>query len=106
MSLFSGQGPVFWSNRDVSGNPSEYHWFGNAPAFTLGLATSTLTHKESYTGNRTTDARIITELTETFAITTDDFKESNLELATYGEGSAVGATTVTGEAVRTLAPVV
>jgi hypothetical protein len=106
MSLFSGQGPVFWSNRDASGNPSEFHWFGNAPAFTLGLATSTLTHKESYTGNRTTDARIITELTATVAITTDDFKESNLELATYGEGSAVGATTVTGEAVRTLAPVV
>ena len=95
MSLFSGQGPVFWANRDDSGNPEEFTWFGNAPAFTLGLATATLTHKESYTGNRTTDARIITELTATVAITTDDFKETNLELATYGEGSAVAGTTLT-----------
>src|SRR4029079_1522209 len=104
MSLFSGQGPVFWSNRDVSGNPSEYHWFGNAPAFTLGLATSTLTHKESYTGNRTTDARIITELTATVAITTDDFKKSNMELGTYGEGSAVAGASVVAEAVLAGAP--
>ena len=87
--LFSGQGPVFHANRDANGDPIEFVWFGNAPSFTLGLATATLTHKESYTGNRTTDARIITELTATVAITVDDFKESNLELATYGEGSAV-----------------
>ena len=104
MSLFSGQGPVFWANRDDNGDPIEYTWFGNAPAFTLGLATDTLTHKESYTGNRTTDARIITELTATVQITTDDFKESNLELATYGEGSAVAGATVTAEAVIAGAP--
>jgi len=104
MSLFSGQGPVFWSNRDADGDPIQYNWFGNAPAMTLGLATTTLTHKESYTGNRTTDARIITELTATVAITTDDFKESNMELATYGEGSQVIGTTITGEAVINDAP--
>jgi hypothetical protein len=106
MSLWSGQGPVFWSNRDDDGNPSEFNWFGNAPAMTLGLATSTLTHKESYTGNRTTDARIITELTATVAITTDDFKESNMELATYGEGSAVAGSSVAAEAVLAGAPTV
>ncbi len=106
MSLFSGQGPAFWSNRDANGDPSEFVWFGNAPEFTLGLATDTLTHKESYTGNRTTDARIITELTATVAITVDDFKESNMELATYGEGSSIAGTTVTAEAVAAGAPVV
>src|SRR5688572_1608831 len=104
MSLFSGQGPVFWSNRNASGNPTEFNWFGNAPEFTLGLATDTLTHKESYTGNRTTDARIITELTATVAITTDDFKESNMELATYGSGSQVASTTLTDVAVLAGAP--
>jgi hypothetical protein len=104
MSLFSGQGPVFWSNRDASGNPTEFHWFGNAPEFTLGLATDTLTHKESYTGLRTTDARIITELTATVAITTDDFKESNMQLATYGAGSQIASTTFTDVAVIAGAP--
>jgi hypothetical protein len=106
MSLFSGQGPVFHAERDANGDPIEFVWFGNAPAFTLGLATATLTHKESYTGNRTTDARIITELTATVAITVDDFKESNLELATYGEGSAVAGSSVVGEAVIAGAPIV
>jgi hypothetical protein len=97
---------VFWANRDASGDPVEFNWFGNAPEFTLGLATDTLTHKESYTGNRTTDARIITELTATVAITTDDFKESNLELATYGVGSQIAGTTVTAEQVLAGAPIV
>ena len=69
MSLFSGQGPVFWANRNATtGDPINYNWFGNAPEFTLGLATDTLTHKESYTGNRTTDARIITETLGTEAL--------------------------------------
>jgi hypothetical protein len=107
MSLFSGQGPVFYSNRNpTTGLPIEFHWFGNAPAFTLGLATNTLTHKESYTGNRTTDARIITELTATVAITVDDFKESNLSLATYGSGSQVAAGSVSGEVVSTVVPTI
>ncbi len=106
MSLFSGQGPVYWANRDSSGNPIYYNWFGNAPEFTLGLATDTLTHKESYTGNRTTDARIITELTATVAITTDDFKESNMELATYGTGSQVATSSPTAEVVLDTVPIV
>lgn len=108
MSLFSGQGPAFWSNRDANGNPIEYNWFGNAPEFILGLATDTLTHKESYTGNRTTDARIITELTATVQITVDDFKESNVELATYGQGSQLNTANiaVVGEAVHSQVPIV
>lgn len=106
MSLWSGQGPAFWASRDASGNPVNFNWFGNAPEFTLGLASDTLTHKESYTGNRTTDARIITELTATVAITVDDFKESNMELATYGTGSQIAGTSTTAEAVWHSAPVV
>lgn len=106
MSLFSGQGPVFWANRNASGDPIQFNWFGNAPEFTLGLATDTLTHKESYTGNRTTDARIITELTATVSITVDDFKESNMELATYGVGSQVAGSNVVAEVVYDGTPVV
>jgi hypothetical protein len=104
VSLFSGQGPGLWSNRDGSGNPTEFVWFGNIPEFTLSLASDTLTHKESYTGRRTTDARIITELTATVAITVDDFRESNVELATYGSGSQVAGTTLTNAPVISGAP--
>ena len=104
MSLFSGQGPAFWSNRDADGDPIQFNWFGNAPSFTLGLATNVLNHKESYSGLRATDARIITELNATVDITVDDFKESNMELATYGIGSQITGTTVTDEPLVDGAP--
>jgi hypothetical protein len=105
MSLFSGQGPAFWANRNASGDPiAPFKWFGNAPEFNLGLSTEVLTHKESYSGLRATDARITTELNANVTITVDDFKETNLELATYGEGSTIATTTITDEAVMTSAP--
>jgi hypothetical protein len=106
MSLFSGQGPVFHSDRNASGEPVAFQWFGNAPEVTLGLAAETLTHKESYSGNRVTDARIITELTANFSVTVDDFKEANIELALYGTGSQIAGSTATGEVVWASAPVV
>lgn len=106
MSLWSGQGPVFHAQRDASGNPVNLEWFGNAPEFVVGLAAETLTHKESYSGTRATDARIITELTATVNVTTDDFKEANIELATFGIGSQLAGGAVTGRAVWDSAPVV
>lgn len=105
MSLWSGQGPAFWSNRDANGDPiAPFKWFGNAPTFELGLATEELTHKESYTGLRAIDARITTETNATVNITVDDFKETNLELATRGEASTVAGGTETDETVLSGAP--
>lgn len=105
MSLASLQGPAFWTNRDANGDPvAPFKWFGNAPAFELGLSTEVLTHKESYSGLRATDARITTELNANVTITVDDFKETNLELATYGEGSTIAGTNITDEAVLSGAP--
>lgn len=100
MSLWSGQGPVFWANRDANGDViAPFKWFGNAPSFELGLATEELTHKESYSGLRATDARIDIELNANVTITVDDFKETNLELATRGEGSTLAGGTVADEQV-------
>lgn len=105
MSLFSGQGPAFWANRDTNGDPvAPFKWFGNAPSFELGLSTEVLTHKESYSGLRATDARITTELNANVTITVDDFKETNLELATYGEGSTIAGVGVVDESVMSGIP--
>lgn len=105
MGLFSGQGPVFWANRDANGDPvAPFKWFGNAPSFEFGLAVEELTHKESYSGLRAIDARIDTELNSSITLTVDDFKESNLELATRGEASGLAGSTVTDESVLTGAP--
>jgi hypothetical protein len=106
MSLTSLQGPVFTAERDGSGNPVNFAWAGNSPDSSVGLSTDTLTHKESYTGNRTTDARIITETTATISITVDDFKESNFAMAAYGVAAAITGGAITGEAVLTTVPVV
>lgn len=106
MALTSLQGPVFTADRDGNGNPINFAWAGNSPDSSIGLAAETLTHKESYTGRRTTDARIITELTATVSITVDDFKESNFAMASYGEAAAIAGGAVTGEAVLSTVPVV
>lgn len=105
MGLWSGQGPVFWSNRDANGDPvAPFKWFGNAPTFEFGLAVEELTHKESYSGLRAIDARIDTELNSSVTLTVDDFKESNVELATRGEASALAGSNVTAEAILSGAP--
>lgn len=106
MALFSGQGAVFHAERDGSGNPINFAWFGNSPDTVLGLSADELEHKESYTGNRTTDARIITELSATMSITVDDFKEANFVVAGFGAAAAISGGAVTGEAVLTALPVV
>src|SRR5688572_1927709 len=104
MSLFSGQGPVFHSDRNASGEHVALEWFGNAPEFSLGLAAETITNNETYSGNRVTDTRIITDLTANLSITLDDFKEASLELALYGTASQIAGSTTTGEVVWPSAP--
>lgn len=106
MALFSGQGPVFTADRDGSGNPINFAWAGNSPDTVLGLSADELEHKESYTGNRTTDARIITELSATMSVTVDDFKEANMALAGFGSAAAISGGAVTGEAVLSTVPVI
>jgi hypothetical protein len=105
MSLASFQGPVFWANRDVNGDPvAPFTWFGNAPSFEFGMAVEELTHKESYSGLRAIDSRIDTELNSSVNLTVDDFKETNLELATRGEASGMAGSTVTDETILSGAP--
>lgn len=105
MSLASLQGVASWANRDDNGNPiPPFRWFGNAPSFELGLSTEVLTHKESYSGLRATDARITTELNANVTITVDDFKETNLELATYGEASSIAGSAVVDEPIMSGIP--
>jgi hypothetical protein len=105
MGLWSGQGPVFWANRDANGDPiAPFTWFGNAPTFEFGMAVEELTHKESYSGLRAIDARIDTELNSSVNLTVDDFKETNLELAARGEASTLAGGVVTAEVVLSGAP--
>ena len=106
MSLFSGQGSVFNASRDGSGNPVDFAWAGNSPDTTVSLTTENLEHKESYSGNRLTDARIVTETSASIAITIDHFKEANFVLGLYGVAAAVSGGAIVDEPVLTTIPVV
>ncbi len=106
MSLFSGQGSVFNATRDSSGNPVNFAWAGNSPDTTVSLSTENLEHKESYSGNRLTDARIVTETSASVAVTIDHFKEANFVLGLYGAAAAVSGGAIVDEPVLTTIPVV
>lgn len=106
MGLLSGQGELFTAPRDVNGNPVDYAWVGNSPSFELNLGAEELTHKESYSGNRTTDARITTELTTDLGITLEDIKEANFNLMVQGIAAAISGGAIVGEAVLATLPVV
>ena len=91
---FSGQGVVLVGNRDAAGKPSGLVPVGNVSALKLGLATTVIEHKESQTGNRAIDLRLITELKSSISFTIENFSSIGLSNAvaggvTYGSGGTV-----------------
>lgn len=93
---FSGQGKVLVATA-VNGVPGVFRHVGNAKGVAFTLGTDTFEHKESMTGQRLTDLRLITGKTAGVKFTLEDFKKENLALALYGVSSVIGAGTVTAE---------
>ncbi|MEW5708778.1 MAG: hypothetical protein AB1830_07725 [Pseudomonadota bacterium] len=94
---FSGQGKLFVAA--VSGGvPGPFRFVGNVPELTIQMETDVLEHKESSSGQRLTDLRLIREKTASFSATLEDFSEENLALALYGTNTQIAAGNVTGEA--------
>jgi hypothetical protein len=92
---FSGQGVVLIGSRDSTGKPAGLIPVGNVSALKLGLAATTLEHKESQTGNRAIDLRLITELKSSLQMTIENFSSTGLANALTGDVSQVIAGTVT-----------
>lgn len=98
---FSGQGIVYVADRDSSGNILTYKDVGNVPALKVSLSTDVQDHKESRTGNRLTDFRLITQNKARVTITLEKFTKSNLRLLLYGtESSNASTTSVTNETLN------
>lgn len=98
---FRGQGRLYLASRDVAGNPGPLSWVGNVSALSLTLETETLEHRESYTGQRGTDLKLVTGKTARMSATLESFDLDNLALGLYGAKVAVTGTTVTGETLPT-----
>jgi len=96
--LFSGQGKLYVGARQSNGNPGAFRYVGNVRDLTFALATTTLEHKESVSGQRLTDYRLITEKKTTVNGVLEDFQIDNLALALYGTKATQAGSSVTGEA--------
>lgn len=108
-AYFSGQGKVFVAPRNSSGAPLSYVEVGNVPALTVQLETDVVEHKESTTGQRLLDYRLVRENRARVTMTLENFTKKNLMMMIYGtESSTTTDTSVTGEVIiptgHTLAP--
>lgn len=98
---FSGQGELLIAERDsVTGLPLGYRPVGNVPDLKITNAPSNLEHKESRTGNRSTDLRLQTELKVGFSFTLENLNKENLALALRGKATSVVGASVTAEASK------
>jgi hypothetical protein len=94
---FSGQGKLFIASRDSNGNAGAFRYVGNVSDFKPQLATTTIEHKESTSGQRLTDLRLTTEKKANVDAVLDDFDKNNLGLALYSTPSTVSGSSVTAE---------
>lgn len=94
---YSGQGVVLMGARDADGNPMGLYPVGNVSALKVTIATTTLEHKESHTGQRGTDLRITTEVKVGASVTMENYIAKNLAQALRGLYTLVPAATVAAQ---------
>jgi hypothetical protein len=82
---YSGQGCLFVADRDAFGNILAYREVGNVSELSVTLDATVAEHKESCSGSRLTDARIVTELNASVSMTLQNFTKENLALLFSGD---------------------
>ena len=99
---FSGQGTVYVADRDVNGAITVFRDVGNVPALKVSLETDILEHKESRTGQRLTDLRLVKERRSKVTMTLENFSKANLMMLMYGTSSTPGSGSATNEIFPTV----
>jgi hypothetical protein len=102
MAYFSGQGRAYIATA-TAGVPGVFRYVGNCPILNVALETDVLEHKESTSGQRLTDLRIIRGKSSKFSFTLETFDKDNLALALYGAASSISGSTVATETLPTVA---
>lgn len=98
---FSGQGKVYIAPR-VSGVPQGFIHVGNVPDLKITPQADMLEHRESMSGQRALDKRIVRTLSMGFAARLEDWNADNLALALYGKSVSQSSGTVTAETLPTV----
>ena len=96
---FIGQGKVYFSERDVNGNPLGYEWLGNVPKLTLSSNQTMVEHQESYTGKGLTDKVVGRAIKADASFTVEEVTKENLVKFFFGTSSIIAPATVSAEAV-------
>jgi hypothetical protein len=93
------QGKMYVATRDGAGNPGVFRFVGNVPEGRVALATDTEEHKESTSGQRLTDHRMVRGKSATLSLSLEEWLLENLALALYGATSvqAAGSVVTPGE---------
>lgn len=94
----SGQGTLYIGTRQANGNPGAFRDVAVVSDFKFNLATSTIEHKETKTGQRLTDNRLQTGKSASLSAVLDDINIDNLALALYGTKASQTGASVTNEA--------
>ena len=96
---FLGQGKIFVAARTALGVALAQRWLGDVSDAKFSLKTTTLKHKESYSGQRSTAKNIVTDKEATIDLTLQELSQENLALALYGKSTEIASGSVTGEAL-------
>lgn len=91
---FSGQGKLLVANA-ANGIPGVFRNVGNVSELSVQLETEIFEHKESSSGQRLPDLRLIKSKGAKFNAKLQDFSKENLALVLYGTSTVVAAGTVT-----------
>lgn len=95
---YSGQGRLLIGTRNATtGLGESFIAVGNVTSLTIDVATTVFEHKESMSGNRSTDATIITEKKASCKFSTESLSLDNLMLGLYGEQSVTAGGAVVDE---------
>lgn len=97
MGYLSGQGKVYVAARSEEGNPLDFAFVGNVPSFELALNIDVLEHKESTSGQRLVDLRLVTGKKVDLTMNVQEFTPDNVALLLQGTVESLGAGSVTGE---------
>lgn len=94
---YSGQGRLLIGSRNAQGGGQNFVAVGNVTSLTVDIATTKFEHKESMSGQRSTDLTIITEKKATMKFSTESLSLDNLVLGLYGAKTTTISTVVVAE---------
>jgi hypothetical protein len=97
MGYLSGQGKCYQAARNAAGSALAFTFMGNVPSFELALNIDTLEHKESTSGQRLVDLRLVTGKKVDLTMNVQEFLPTNLAMMTFGNINTLGAGSVSGE---------